>query len=1077
MKPGLFSFDMTPYLNLHTEVSLDDELVYIIRTSKHDDEHIFMRRFVLSAYNSVKTGEREAGFTREERRDEKTQRAELPSGALELNYGEYKKREAFDQEYYIKNIDGAAFLAMNDPVLVTPYENYDVSSFKSVYSVMSMVSHAKAEELFASALMFIDDPNFGMSAEDYAWYTAFATAETGITETERKIKTLAEEITANYYDVFSKTVALLKYLREDGGFRYSLKPGIARDGDQLARFLFESKRGYCAYFALAYASMLRSIGIPSRVAVGFYLDPETERLGFYPVRSSSAHAWVEVFFPEYGWIEFDPTTDNYAEDEIQSAPGGDPRDNFEQLMKEILENRDKLKAKQALREDDETTFAEAIEIAGRAARKFGFPLLAIIAGVTLLVLRFRYFIASALYENPRKKTTALWRHIILRLRLKGFRMEKNISEARWIESLPCARLLRPLYENVSCARYAPDYSAQDAARFAEDYRRFSSFCEKMSRAKKAARLLVIIVLCFASSRAYAEEEFKSSNSLYSAAEEAVYAEYWERAVALFTRGKKEYPDDWRFPSSLGDLYFSKQLYQLAKEEYTGALTLIPDYPELIYKLAMTTGSLNEYDEAAVYFENYIEVIPEDWPVIAELGWVYFKLHRLEEGRDLLSSAIEKYGARPHLAMTLATIYSGLLDYNEARKFYLLAIHAALNMENGYNTYSFASTAYYNYAILESRFLNYETSFELARKSLEMADRDTGHMMRAELFVRRLEWQRAFEEYSKAFDMDKQSPLPKLSLAQVFLLTGRLEEARLYAEDCYKATNHAWMFRFGIDRAQYARDIHEILYKTYKGLYHKETLRAAGTIKDSAGKLVKRIQWYGLYIMHKKLFEKNALKTAMSYNIHRTGGEYLDALTHYYTAFSPYPSRALYYLDLAEEYETALIPSSAPGYLYERGKLKNNAGLIEEALLRFDPVWERDLSLAALSDYAVIAAKQRRLAKAMQSAEDLFVLNPGALPQNGIRLPVTLDISGGTPAQRKKLGGALFAAGFRERREKEGAGRFRLSVTLDGGTARYSFSGAVSGSRTAQGGAEYVHFDSEFCAAFANMAAGLIFQTR
>ena len=48
-------------------------------------------------------------------------------------------------------------------------------------------------------------------------------------------------------------------------------------------------------------------GIPARVAVGFLTDPKGATLGFVPVRSDQAHAWVEIFFPEYGWVTFEPT--------------------------------------------------------------------------------------------------------------------------------------------------------------------------------------------------------------------------------------------------------------------------------------------------------------------------------------------------------------------------------------------------------------------------------------------------------------------------------------------------------------------------------------------------------------------------------------------------------------------------------------------------------------------------------------------------------------------------------------------------------------------------------------------------
>src|SRR5207253_9783080 len=71
--------------------------------------------------------------------------------------------------------------------------------------------------------------------------------------------------------------------------------------------LFTSRRGYCNYYASAEVILLRTLGIPARMAGGFNqgkLDPAT---GVYQVLEENAHAWPEVFFPTYGWVEFEPT--------------------------------------------------------------------------------------------------------------------------------------------------------------------------------------------------------------------------------------------------------------------------------------------------------------------------------------------------------------------------------------------------------------------------------------------------------------------------------------------------------------------------------------------------------------------------------------------------------------------------------------------------------------------------------------------------------------------------------------------------------------------------------------------------
>lgn len=79
--------------------------------------------------------------------------------------------------------------------------------------------------------------------------------------------------------------------------------------DTVDFFLFDLKRGYFDYQATAMAVMLRTLGIPARIAVGYYLDPTTAQDTTYAVRRSDAYSWVEAFFPQYGWVNFNPTQD------------------------------------------------------------------------------------------------------------------------------------------------------------------------------------------------------------------------------------------------------------------------------------------------------------------------------------------------------------------------------------------------------------------------------------------------------------------------------------------------------------------------------------------------------------------------------------------------------------------------------------------------------------------------------------------------------------------------------------------------------------------------------------------------
>jgi protein-glutamine gamma-glutamyltransferase len=122
---------------------------------------------------------------------------------------------------------------------------------------------------------------------------------------DRRIPQLAEQITASSSNSYDKALAIENYLRTH--FAYTLQLSRTVPHDPLANFLFERKEGHCEYFASSMAVMLRTLGIPSRVVNGFRTGEFNDLTSQYVVRASNAHSWVEAYFPNYGWIAFDPT--------------------------------------------------------------------------------------------------------------------------------------------------------------------------------------------------------------------------------------------------------------------------------------------------------------------------------------------------------------------------------------------------------------------------------------------------------------------------------------------------------------------------------------------------------------------------------------------------------------------------------------------------------------------------------------------------------------------------------------------------------------------------------------------------
>jgi transglutaminase-like putative cysteine protease len=119
-----------------------------------------------------------------------------------------------------------------------------------------------------------------------------------------QIRELAFEITANSDSPYDKAVAITNYLRNNIQYAEAI-PQTPRNRDPLEWILFDYKQAYCVYYASSEVLMLRSLGIPARMTVGF---AQGEGDGdSYIVRKLDAHAWPEVYFPGIGWVEFEPT--------------------------------------------------------------------------------------------------------------------------------------------------------------------------------------------------------------------------------------------------------------------------------------------------------------------------------------------------------------------------------------------------------------------------------------------------------------------------------------------------------------------------------------------------------------------------------------------------------------------------------------------------------------------------------------------------------------------------------------------------------------------------------------------------
>jgi hypothetical protein len=148
----------------------------------------------------------------------------------------------------------------------------------------------------------------------------------------KRVAELANRLTIGADTPYDKAVAIQDYLRNSFLYNLDVAPPAPQQ-DVVDYFLFYAQKGFCSYYASSMAVMLRSVGVPARLVTGYVNGDYDYNDHYYHVPLSNAHAWVEVYFPKYGWVEFEPTPSQFAYDyaaldhkspEIKTGPDSEP---------------------------------------------------------------------------------------------------------------------------------------------------------------------------------------------------------------------------------------------------------------------------------------------------------------------------------------------------------------------------------------------------------------------------------------------------------------------------------------------------------------------------------------------------------------------------------------------------------------------------------------------------------------------------------------------------------------------------------------------------------------------------------
>ena len=198
------------------------------------------------------------------------------------------------------------FQTGNDRAYSTSLRAVNRNDAQSTYVTTSLVSKATKDELRKATTAY---PSWIRTT-----YLQLPSSVPG------RVKDLAVQIAATKPTPYDKAEAIETYLRNTYKYSTVVKPAPA-GRDPVDYFLFDLKADFCEYFASSMAVMLREVGVPARVVEGFTAG-ELDNSQRYAVKELNAHAWVEAYFPQYGWIEFEPTPSELPFDRADAAPVG-----------------------------------------------------------------------------------------------------------------------------------------------------------------------------------------------------------------------------------------------------------------------------------------------------------------------------------------------------------------------------------------------------------------------------------------------------------------------------------------------------------------------------------------------------------------------------------------------------------------------------------------------------------------------------------------------------------------------------------------------------------------------------------
>jgi transglutaminase-like putative cysteine protease len=213
----------------------------------------------------------------------------------------YPSQQVITQNFYIRREDGGRLFTAGN--ILSADKDIEVS-WRSSNDIFGALITSSTYEV-SSFLNQISEKQLRSANEDYPDWIKEQYLNLP-NEIPARINQLASDLTYDKLSAYDKALSIEAYLKR---FPYSLDvPSPPEGRDVSDYFLFDLKKGYCDYYATSMVVLARAAGLPARLVIGYTggrFDAENHR---YIVTEADAHSWVEIFFPKYGWIEFEPTS-------------------------------------------------------------------------------------------------------------------------------------------------------------------------------------------------------------------------------------------------------------------------------------------------------------------------------------------------------------------------------------------------------------------------------------------------------------------------------------------------------------------------------------------------------------------------------------------------------------------------------------------------------------------------------------------------------------------------------------------------------------------------------------------------